>query len=193
MTYAAIIGAVVAFLKGAKDFLIRNWKWVLVLLVIVVGWLYVHSIKNDRDNYKQQYEETLTNYNQYVEAQQKVMEQRQVEFDKLVTRMDEFTKEVDREVTNRNEVIDRLTDSNRTLVDRLQLSTKETADRYKQLPNSDPTIINRYESVSGSLVECSERYSTVAGEGDKLANNINAIRETVERYNKEVEAYNKSQ
>ena len=191
MSYVAIL----AFLQRAFNitvgFIRDNWKWLSFFVLAAVLYLYVHSIKAQRDDLEARYQEALTTHEQYVAAQKGKLEEREAQVKSLEARLKDFNKELDREIEARNEVIDRITDSNTSLVDRLRQQTTETNIRYQQVPYTDPAILRELEARGEKLAECSGRYSEVARVADQHAIDLNAIGVAVAEYNREVEEFNK--
>lgn len=179
-------------LKVSAEFIKDNWKWLSFFVLALFVWLYIQSIKSDRDDYRNQYQESVRVHNKYVTAQQQAQLSRDSQVQELILRMDSFTKELDRELEDRHKIIDGITASNNALVDRLRQQTTDAINRYKQMPNADPTIIYKFESTGQSLVECAGRYSGVAGVADEHAISLSAIGVAVQEYNKQVEELNKS-
>lgn len=192
MTYLAVIAFLQRASKVSVGFIRDNWKWLSFFVFVVVVWLYVQSIKSDRDEYQSKYLQSVEDHQKYVKDQNEAYLAKEKQVGELIEKMGEFSKGVEREIQDRNEVIDRIADSNSALVDRLRQQTSEAINSYKQLPNADPTIIYKFESTGKSLVECSGRYSGVAGVADEHAISLSAIGVAVQEYNKQVEELNKS-
>ena len=153
-------------------------------------WLYVQSIKSDRDEYQSKYLKSVEAHQKYVKDQNEAYLAKEKQVSELIEKMGEFSKGVEREIKDRNEVIDRITDSNSALVDRLRQQTTEAINSYKQLPNADPTIIYKFESTSQSLVECAGRYSGVAGVADQNAITVQGLGQVIDEFNRNVEELN---
>ena len=153
MTYLAVMAFLQRALKVSVGFIRDNWKWLSFFVLVLFVWLYIQSIKSDRDDYRNQYQESVRAHKEYVTAQQQAQIARDSQVQELILRMDSFTKELDRELEDRHKIIDGITASNNALVDRLRQQTTDAISRYKQMPNADPTIIYKFESTGQSLVE----------------------------------------
>lgn len=186
--------AVMAFLQRASKvsvgFIRDNWKWLSFFVLALFVWLYIQSIKSDRDDYRNQYQESVRVHNEYVTAQQQAQIARDSQVQDLILRMDSFTKELDRELEDRHKIIDGITTSNNALVDRLRQQTTEAISRYEQMPNTDPAILSKYKSLSKSFDECAGEVTELAAESDRLSTILTSIETSVGGFNKEVESLN---
>ena len=153
MTYLAVMAFLQRASKVSVGFIRDNWKWLSFFVLVLFVWLYIQSIKSDRDDYRNQYQESVRAHKEYVTAQQQAQIARDSQVQELILRMDSFTKELDRELEDRHKIIDGITASNNALVDRLRQQTTDAISRYKQMPNADPTIVYKFESTGQSLVE----------------------------------------
>lgn len=178
-------------LKVSAEFIKDNWKWLSFFVLALFVWLYIQSIKSDRDDYRNQYQESVRVHNEYVTAQQQAQIARDSQVQELILRMDSFTKELDRELKDRHKIIDGITASNNAMVDRLRQQTTDAISRYKQMPNADPTIIYKFESTGKSLVECAGRYSGVAGVADQNAITVQGLGQIIKEFNRNVEELNR--
>lgn len=193
MTYLAVMAFLQRASKVSVGFIRDNWKWLSFFVFVVAVWLYVQSIKSDRDDYQSRYLQSVEAHQKYVEEQNQAYLAKEKQVGDLIEQMGEFSKGVEREIKDRNEVIDRITDSNSALVDRLRQQTTEAINSYKQLPNADPTIIYKFESTGKSLVECSGRYSEVAGVADQNAITVQGLGQIINEFNRNVEELNKGE
>lgn len=191
MTYLAVMAFLQRASKVSVGFIRDNWKWLSFFIFVVVVWLYVQSIKSDRDEYQTKYLKSVEAHQKYVKDQNEAYLAKEKQVGELIEQMGEFSKGVEREIKDRNEVIDRITDSNSALVDRLRQQTTEANIRYQQVPYTDPSILRELESRGEKLAECSGRYSEVARLADRHAIDLNAVGVAVAEYNREVEEFNK--
>ena len=167
-------------------YLKKYWKVVLIVVSIGILYLYVQNLRGDLEDYKTKLQLCEENHKSYVKTQEDALNESNRRVAELKKSLNEKTKEVEREITIRNETIDRITDSNNDLVGRLQQQSAENTLYYQSVPNIDTTLLSKYQSASKSLVECSEQFVELAKESDQLSIALQGVEASVENYNQKI-------
>lgn len=167
-------------------YLKKYWKVVLIVVSMSLLYLYIQNIRGDLNEYKSKLQLCEENHKTYVKTQEDALNESVRRVADLQKSLNEKSKEVEREITIRNETINRITDSNNDLVGRLQQQSAENTLYYQSVPNIDLTLLSKYQSTSKSLVECSNQFVELAKESDQLSIALQGVEASVENYNQKV-------
>src|SRR5690606_5420929 len=104
MTYLAVMAFLQRSSKVSVGFIRDNWKWLSFFVFVVAVWLYVQSIKSDRDEYQSRYLQSVEAHQKYVKDQNEAYLAKEKQVSELIEKVGEFSKGVEREIKDRNEV-----------------------------------------------------------------------------------------
>ena len=192
MPYTIILDVILSIVSKSYQVLKKHWKPVLGAMVVVVLYFYISHLREDLSEMTSKYEESEAQHTAYVKKQSEIKSSLESKLAALVKTSSEKSKELSREITIRNETIARITDSNSSLVSRLQQQSEANTLYYKSVPNIDTSLLSKYESTSKSLVECSGRVAKLAEESDQLSIALHGVGAYIDDYNKRIIEFNKN-
>lgn len=192
MPYTIILDVILSIVSKSYQVLKKHWKPVLGAVVVVVLYFYISHLREELSEMTSKYKESEAQHTAYVKKQSEIKSSLESKLAALVKTSSEKSKELSREITIRNETIARITDSNSSLVSRLQQQSEANTLYYKSVPNIDTSLLSKYESTSKSLVECSGRVTKLAEESDQLSIALHGVGAYIDDYNKRIIEFNKN-
>lgn len=186
MPYTIILDVILSIVSKSYQALKKHWKPVLGAMAVVVLYFYISHLREELSEMTSKYKESEAQHTAYVKKQSEIKSSLESKLAALVKTSSEKSKELSREITIRNETIARITDSNSSLVSRLQQQSEANTLYYQSVPNIDLTLLSKYQSTSKSLVECSNQFVELAKESDQLSIALQGVEASVENYNQKV-------
>jgi chromosome segregation ATPase len=176
--------------RRLKAIAVKYWVPLLLGTFLLVVYFYIQHIREELSQTRSELSDTKVQHSTYVIEQKKLSERAEKDLKDANIRLKQTTEELTRELSKNNEIIDRTRDTNLDLVSRLREQSKINTVRAESVPNTDPTILSKYKSLSKSFDECTWEVAELAAESDRLSTIITSIESSVGGFNKEVESLN---
>lgn len=160
------------------------------MVVSSLLFIYVQHLRGEASEAIADKAKVETEFATYKQDQEVLLKEKEAFIKGLQDGFNTYAEGVSDALVQKNEVLDRINDTNRALVDRMRDNTKETITYYKQLPDSDPALIRKLEDSDRSLASCSERVTDLARYSDQVSELLLGTQQTVKAFNESVERLN---